>query len=71
MSYRVVFSTEAEEQLREGDAWWQQNRAAAPDLLIEEFARAVELLREMPELGAPFRRATIPRVRRLLLRRSG
>lgn len=60
MSYRVLLTPEAEEQLRQGDMWWQKNRPAAPDLLRDEFERMVELLREMPGLGSPFRRSTIP-----------
>ena len=58
MSYRVLLTPQAEEQLHDGDAWWQENRRAAPDLLVEEFEHVVELLREMPSIGSPFRRAT-------------
>ena len=71
MSFGVLLTPEAEEQLRATDEWWQENRTAAPDLFIDEFERVVELLREMPGLGPRFRRATIPGVRRILLRRSG
>ena len=58
MSFRVLLTPEAEEQLRATDEWWQENRTAAPDLFIDEFERVVELLREMPGLGPRFRRAT-------------
>ena len=71
MSFRVLLTPEAEEQLRATDEWWQENRTTSPDLFIDEFERVVELLREMPGLGPRFRRATIPGVRRILLRRSG
>lgn len=71
MSFRVLLTPQAEEQLRAIDQWWQENRTAAPALFIDEFERVVDLLREMPGLGPRFRRATIPGVRRILLRRSG
>lgn len=70
MSCQVLLSAEAEEQLREADSWWQANRRAAPDLLIEEFENAIRILEEMPE-GPRFLRATLPGVRRILLRRTG
>lgn len=71
MSYGILLTPEAEDQLRQGDAWWQANRPAAADLLIEEFERTVDLLREMAGLGSPFPRARILGIRRILLRRSG
>ena len=39
MSFRVLLTPEAEEQLRATDEWWQENRTAAPDLFIDEFER--------------------------------
>jgi plasmid stabilization system protein ParE len=71
VSYRVLLTSEAEKQLHEGNEWWRENRPAAPDLLLQEFERVLNLLREMPGLGAPFRRTKVPGVRRFLLRRSG
>jgi plasmid stabilization system protein ParE len=65
----VLLSAEAEEQLRRVDSWWQLNRRAAPDL--EEFEGAIGILEEMPEVGSRFQRATLPGVRRILLRRTG
>jgi len=71
MSYRILLTPPAEEQLRAASSWWQENRLASPGLLVEELDRAIEMLRELPGLGARFHRGTIPGVRRVLLRRSG
>lgn len=68
MSCEVFLSPEAEEQFRAAVSWWHANRPAAKDLLLEEFENAIRILEEMPEVGSRFRRATVPGVRRFLLR---
>lgn len=70
MTCRVVIPPEVEDQLRGADEWWQANRPLARDLFLAEFEAAVRLVSEMPGVGPRFRRATIPGVRRILLRRS-
>jgi plasmid stabilization system protein ParE len=70
MTCRIVLPAEAEDQLRAAHEWWRENRPASPDLFVGEFEEAVRLLAEMPTIGPRFRRATIPGVRRLLLRKS-
>lgn len=69
MSHRILLAPQAEGQLRDSDNWWRENRPASPDLLLEEFERALDLLRVIPAIGSSFARAVIPGVRRLLLRR--
>jgi hypothetical protein len=56
MTCRVVLVSEAEEQLQEIDRWWQTNRGGAPDLFLDEVARAIDLLSGLPDIGTPFTR---------------
>ena len=49
MSTPVLLTPQAEAQIRRVDSWWHGNRPLAPNLFIEEFAAACELLG-----GAPF-----------------
>ena len=66
---KVELSEEAEEQVRAIDAWWRQNRRAAPDLFLTELEDALSRLEEIPGLGSRYI-AGSQHVRRLLLRRS-
>jgi plasmid stabilization system protein ParE len=66
----VVVVADAEEQLREIVDWWFAYRREAPTLVLEEFERCVTLLGHTPDVGTSFRRARIPGVRRVLLRRT-
>jgi plasmid stabilization system protein ParE len=66
---KAELSDEADEQAREIDEWWRQNRRAAPDLFIDELDRALLALGEMPTLGVTYEAGTRT-VRRLLLRRT-
>jgi len=70
MTRRVVFVSEAEEQLTHIDRWWQKNRGAAPDLFLDELDRAIDLLSDLPDIGTRFTRTKRVGIRRLLLRRS-
>jgi len=70
MSCEVAIVAEAEQQLESIDRWWRENRGAAPDLFLDEFVQAIDLLSEMPDIGSLFDRANRPGIRRLLLRRS-
>lgn len=58
----------AEAQVDRIDAWWRENRTAAPDLFSEELEAALRMLRESPALAVQY--AAKPSVRRLLLRRT-
>jgi plasmid stabilization system protein ParE len=66
---KVELSEEADEQVREIDAWWREHRRAAPDLFTDELDRALLALGEMPTLGVIYQAGTRS-VRRLLLRRT-
>jgi len=45
---RVELSDEADAQVAEIDAWWRENRLAAPDLFADELERALDDLARMP-----------------------
>jgi plasmid stabilization system protein ParE len=66
---RIELSDEADAQITEIDAWWRENRLAAPDLFTDELERALADLGATPTLGTVYR-AGPATVRRLLLHRS-
>lgn len=51
MSLPVIVAPEAERQVDAIDLWWRANRRAAPELFIEEFAEAIEMVGFAPEVG--------------------
>ncbi|HET9555401.1 MAG TPA: type II toxin-antitoxin system RelE/ParE family toxin [Anaeromyxobacteraceae bacterium] len=65
---KVELSAEAQAQVERIDAWWRENRPAAPTLFAEELEQAIRTLAKTP--AAAVRYAPKPGVRRLLLRRS-
>jgi plasmid stabilization system protein ParE len=65
---KVELSAEAQAQVDRIDAWWRENRPAAPSLFAEELEAALRVLVETPE--AAVRYAPKSGVRRLLLRRT-
>jgi len=66
---KVELSAEARAQVREIDAWWREHRQAAPNLFSDEVERALLALEQTPALGVRY--APNPKVRRLLLKRTG
>lgn len=68
MTLRVVIAPEAERHVREIDRWWREHRTAAPDLFLDEFSAAIELIRAMPLAGRRYRGGPVRSVRRVLLR---
>ena len=60
----------AEADIRTIDAWWRENRTAAPDLFLDELRLAVSLIGSFPLLGKRYPAAKVPRLRRYLLRAS-
>jgi plasmid stabilization system protein ParE len=56
-------------QLLEAALWWRTNRPKSPGAIREEFARAIQVLAEQPQLGAQARSQRITGARRLYLRR--
>lgn len=65
---KVELSAEAQSEVERIDAWWRENRPAAPSLFAEELEAALHTLAETP--AAAVRYAPAPRVRRRLLRRT-
>ena len=70
MRCSVVIVQEAEQQLRDIDAWWQEERASSTASFMDEFSQTVELLSEMPDIGPLFRRTMRKGVRRVYMTRS-
>lgn len=65
---RVELSAEARAEVERADAWWRENRPAAPDLFANELDQALIALEVAPGLG--LRYAPKPGIRRLLLQRT-
>lgn len=66
---KVELSEEAHAQVLEIDAWWRENRPAAPDLFTTELDQALAKLEQSPTIGSRYE-AGVRSVRRLLLRRT-
>ncbi|HEX5054734.1 MAG TPA: type II toxin-antitoxin system RelE/ParE family toxin [Planctomycetota bacterium] len=64
----VIVVPTAEAQIREVDSWWREHRTAAPELFVQELAAALALIGSRPRIGRRRRHATIPGLRRVLLR---
>jgi len=67
---QVLIVPEADEQIREINDWWRENRPAAPDLFAEELAAAISLIEVWPLVGRRRRHRGVPGLRRVLLRAS-
>jgi hypothetical protein len=65
----VVVGPEAEEQLAALVDWWGENRSGVAPLPVDEFESATYLAASLPGIGSPFPKATLPGVRRLLLKK--
>ncbi len=65
---KVELSAEAQAQVDHIDAWWRENRRAAPNLFAEELEQALRTLAETPAVAVRY--APKPSVRRLLLGRT-
>jgi len=64
----VQTTPEADVQIREIDDWWRSNRAAAPDLFVDELTAAFDIIRATPYIGRLYRPSPVAGTRRLLLR---
>lgn len=71
MAHRVRISARAAAQIREADAWWAENRPAAPNAVAVDFADAVALLAQPPRIGAKYEGVRVAGVRRMFLNRVG
>jgi len=52
------------------EAWWIENRAAAPDLFVEELGAAIRKLGSLPRIGARYEASGAREMRRVLLPRT-
>ena len=64
----VIVVPAAEQQIREVDSWWRENRTAAPALFAQELASALFLIESRPRIGRRRRHPAVPGLRRVLLR---
>lgn len=67
---KVRLSGDAEADALRIDAWWRENRPAAPTLFAEELAQVLELLRGSPDAGETYKRLQGQAVRRTLLEKT-
>src|SRR5207253_7565496 len=67
LSLQVRTTPEADSQIREIDNWWRRNRAASPNLFVDELAAAFDILAHAPHIGRLYRQSPVPDTRRLLL----
>jgi plasmid stabilization system protein ParE len=65
---KVELSDEAKAEVARVDAWWRENRPAAPDLFVDELEQALLALQDAPAIGTGY--VPKPGVRRLLLKRT-
>ncbi len=65
---KVELSGEARAEVERADAWWRENRPAAPDLFANELDQALIALEGTPGLG--LRYEPKPGICRLLLQRT-
>ncbi len=63
----VRLARRAERDLRRTDAWWRDNRPAAPELFLSEVGDALRLLRGAPAAGPLHEIRPDDGVRRVLL----
>ena len=68
---RVRYSRQAFRHIEVASDWWKRNRPSAPGLLRDEFATAIRILREFPDVGVPYRHRRICGIRRYVLINCG
>lgn len=65
----VEVSELANEQIRELDSWWRQNRLKAPNAVREELERVSTLITFQPTIGVRASNLKLPGVRRIFIER--
>ena len=65
----IEVSELADQQIREQDAWWRENRLKAPNAIREELERISSLIAFHPDIGARARNVRLPGVRRIHIER--
>ena len=64
---RIEITDDAQAQIAAVEAWWAENRPAAPGAVLEELDRILSLLVVQPDMGTRARRAALSGVRRVTL----
>ena len=67
---RIEFSPDALAQIRAVRNWWHINRPSAPQLLREELAATLEIVRSSPRAAQAYQFVDIPGLRRILMPRT-
>jgi plasmid stabilization system protein ParE len=68
VSLPVRTTPEADDQIREVDTWWRTNRAASPNLFVDELAASFDIIAHTPNIGRLYRHSPVPGTRRVLLK---
>lgn len=69
MTLRVRITRRAAAEVERADAWWRQNRLAAPQAIRDDLRAALDLLQLQPGIGQRVENAHLAGVRRLQLDR--
>jgi hypothetical protein len=67
----IEITAQAEWQIDEAEAWWLENRTAAPDAIGEEFRAMIGILARSPRIGRIATNVKLPNVRHIRLPRVG
>lgn len=70
MKAQVFATPEAEQQILDVSGWWHAKRPSAEGQFDRELSDMLNLLQEAPDIGRRYRRARIPGLRRILLKKS-
>jgi plasmid stabilization system protein ParE len=65
----IEVSELADQQIREADAWWRENRLKAPNAIREQLERIGAVIAFRPHLGARAVNVRLPGVRRIHIER--
>ena len=66
---QIVVSELADQQIRDADRWWRENRLKAPNAIREELERIGALIAFRPHLGARAVNVRLRGVRRIHIER--
>ncbi len=69
MRYRLRVAPRAEEQIRDSEQWWLENRPKAPLAFEEDLGKAFDLLSSLPRAGQKVHHSRIGGLRRVLMGR--
>ncbi|MBN8508507.1 MAG: type II toxin-antitoxin system RelE/ParE family toxin [Burkholderiales bacterium] len=65
MKLRVRITVRAADEVDRADAWWRDNRPAAPSAIREDLHRALSILAVQPGIGQRVANARLAGVRRI------